>query len=168
MTSPSCLYRLSKRFAVSQPLLSPPPCCCWHPVPNIQPAHLGTVPGHCSLPDNEAADAAAVRGPFVSDRGLGTDVCSCLRRAILSSWQAEWHVALGKTLRMVTPSVKEWQSSFRAVRKAEVTLTCLRIAHTGLTHGQPAPVCTHSGVPLTVAHISVHCPRCTLTEWFPT
>jgi ribonuclease HI len=91
------------------------------------------VPGHCGLPGNEAAIAvtiaAAMRGPLVSDRAQSTDVCSCLRRAILSSWQAQWDSALGNKFRMVKPSVQEWQSSVRALKKDEVTLACLRIGH---------------------------------------
>jgi hypothetical protein len=41
--SPSCLYGLSNRFAVPQPPLFRPPCCCRGSAPSIQPAHLGTV-----------------------------------------------------------------------------------------------------------------------------
>jgi hypothetical protein len=94
--------------------------CCW-------------VPGHCFLPGNEADDAAALHRPLVSDLALGIDVCSCLRRAILSSWQAEWDSARDKKLRVVKPSVQEWQSAFRAVRKDKVAITRLGIGHTRLT-----------------------------------
>jgi hypothetical protein len=49
------------------------------------------VPGHRGL-GNEATDAvakaAAMHGPLISDAVLGSDVCSCLRRSILSLWQA--------------------------------------------------------------------------------
>jgi hypothetical protein len=44
-TSPSCLYRLLKRFELCQWLLSRRPYCCWDPAPGVQPAHLGTVYG---------------------------------------------------------------------------------------------------------------------------
>jgi hypothetical protein len=92
--------------------------------------------------------------------------CTCFRRSILSPWQAEWDKALGNRLRVVKPSLQETQSSFRAVRKDEVTLTRPRMGHTRRTHGhllrgRPAPVCTHCGVPLIVALISVDCPRYT-------
>jgi ribonuclease HI len=113
------------------------------------------VRGHCGLPGSEAADAvaksAAMRGPLVSDRALDTDVCTCLRRAVLFSWQAEWDSSLGSKLHVVKPSLQERQSSFRALRKVEVTLTRHRIGRTLLTHGhllrgEPAPVRARCGV----------------------
>jgi hypothetical protein len=75
-----------------------------------------------------------VRGPLISNRAVGTDVCTCLRYAVLSSWQAEWDCARGNKLRVVKPSMQEWQSSFRVIRKDEVILTCLRIGHLRMTH----------------------------------
>jgi hypothetical protein len=96
-------------------------------------------------------------------RALGTDVCIWLRPAILSSWQAEWGNALGNKLRVVKPSGQDWQWLVRAVRRDEINLTRLQIGHTCLAHehlrGQPAPVFTHCGVPLTVARILVDCRR---------
>jgi hypothetical protein len=47
-------------------------------------------PGHCGLPGHDAADAAAkavaMHGRLVSNKTLGTDFCTCLRRTILSTW----------------------------------------------------------------------------------
>jgi hypothetical protein len=126
------------------------------------------VPGHISLAGNEAADAAAkaaaFHGTLVSDRTLGSDFRIFLHRAILFSWQDEWNNAQGKKLSMVKQSVQVWQSSFSVVRKEEFSLTRLRIGHTRLTHGhllrgEEGPVCRNCGVPLTVAHILVDCPR---------
>jgi hypothetical protein len=91
---------------------------------------FGRVPEHCGLPGNEAADVAAMKGPLVSDRALGTNIFSCVFRAVLSSWQAEWDIALGNKLLVVKPSVQEWQGSFKTVLGEEVTLMCLRIVHT--------------------------------------
>jgi hypothetical protein len=107
---------------------------------------LCRAPGHCGLHGKDATDAsaraAAVHGPLVSDRALGTDVCSCLCHAILSSWQADWDNALGNRLRMVKPSVQEWQSAFRALRTDEVTPRHLRVSHTLVTRG--AGACLHT------------------------
>jgi hypothetical protein len=91
--------------------------------------------GGFSPPSKKATDAAAVHGTHVSVPALGTNVYTFLRRAILSSWQAEWHSDLGSKLRLLKPSVQEWQSSFRAVRKDEVTLARLWVGHTRLKHG---------------------------------
>jgi hypothetical protein len=65
---------------------------------------------------------------------------------------------------MVKPSVQVWQPSFSIVRNKEVSLTRLRIGHSRLTHGhllrgEAGPVCRNCGVPLTVSHILVDCPR---------
>lgn len=125
------------------------------------------VPGHCSLRGSEAADVAAkavaMHGPLIWDGALGTDVCTCLGPAILSLRQAEREYALGNKLRVVIPSLQVWQSSFRAVREDEVTVTRLRIGHGRLTHGrflrgEPAPVCTRCDAPLTMAYVLVDYP----------
>jgi hypothetical protein len=67
--------------------------------------------GYCGLPWPRGCRCGNCErtGPLVSDRALGTDVCTCLRRAILSSWQATWDSAVGNELRMVRSSVQEWQ-----------------------------------------------------------
>jgi hypothetical protein len=117
---------------------------------------------------NEAADmaakAAALHGTLVSDRALGSDVRTFLHCAVLSSWQDEWDNSQGNKLHKVKPYVQAWYSSFNDVRKEEVKLSRLRISHTRLTHGhllrgEPTPVCSNCGVPLTVAHILEDCPR---------
>jgi hypothetical protein len=123
------------------------------------------VHGHCGLPGSEAtvkaAKAADMHGPLVSDKALGTGICACRRRVILFSWQAEWDRAVGNKLHMVKPSVQEWQSSFRAVRKDEVTLTLVRIGHTRLitqtvvTMRAGTCLC-NCGVPLTVVDCSCY------------
>jgi hypothetical protein len=128
---------------------------CW-----LQYVMFCWLPGHCDLPVNEPANAAAkvatVRGQLVSDRALGTGVCTCLLGTILSWWQTEWDSALGNKLRMVKSSVQEWQSSFRSVLKDLVTLTHLTQGH--WLRGEPAPVCTQCGAPLTAARTLVGCP----------
>jgi hypothetical protein len=118
-----------------------------------------SVPGHCGLPGNEAANAAVMHGPRVTDRALGTERFTCPRHSILSSWQAEWHSAYGNKLRVVKPYVQQRLSSFRAARKGTATLA--RQTHGHLLRGGPEPVCAHCGVHLTVARISVDCPRYT-------
>jgi hypothetical protein len=67
---------------------------------------------------------------------------------------------MGRSSRLMKPSVQEWQSPLGAVRKDQVTLKRLQIGPTRLTHGpllgrQPAPDCAHCGVPLTVANVLV-------------
>jgi hypothetical protein len=46
--------------------------------PSGQSVVVWCVPGRRGLPGREAADAAAVHGPLVSNRTPGTDVCTCL------------------------------------------------------------------------------------------
>jgi hypothetical protein len=97
------------------------------------------VPGHTGLPGNEAADVAAkvaaLHRMLVSDRALCSDVYTFLHCTILSSWQDKWDNAQGNKLRMLKPSVQVWLSSFSAIRKEEVTFTCLQVSHMWLTHG---------------------------------
>jgi hypothetical protein len=63
---------------------------------------------------------------------------------------------------VMKPSVQEWQSSFRAVRKDGAALSRPRIGRTRLMHdpllrGEPAPAYSLCGVPLTVAYVLVDC-----------
>jgi hypothetical protein len=88
-----CTDCTRKRFAVPQSILSRPPDCCLVPAPSIQPAHLGTVCG--VLLGTWTLWPVWQRGrqcgshmrTAVSHRALSTDLCTCLRHAILSSWQ---------------------------------------------------------------------------------
>jgi hypothetical protein len=157
---------------VSHFLLFRPSYCCWGSTPSIPPANLGTVCGVLlgtwtlwpSWQRGSRCGSYAWTAGFRSSSQLGR--LHLPSSHYFATWQAEWDSALGSKLLMVKPSVQEWQSSFRAVRKDEVALKRLRICHTHPTHGhflrgQPEPVCTHCGVPLTAARILMDCPRYT-------
>jgi hypothetical protein len=129
-TSSSCLHRFSECLVVS--VVTVPTTLFLLRSHSKYPTCASRVNLWCLLVAWTLwpAKAAAMHGPLVSDRALGTEVSACLRRAVLSSWQVEWDSALGNKLCIVKPSVQEWQSSFRVVRRDEFTLTHLRMSHT--------------------------------------
>lgn len=135
-------------------------------------AGMSCVPGHTGLPDYDIADVAwkpaCLYGPMVSDQALGIAVRTFFHQAGLSSLQDEWTSSCyskQQLVYMVKLCMQAWPSSFRSVRKEEVILTRLRSGHTRQTNGHllrgnTPPMCTNSGVPLTVSYLGEM-----LTSW---
>jgi hypothetical protein len=84
------------------------------------------MPGLTDLPENEVADAASkevdLLGNSSSGWGFGNDFRTLLYLAVMSSWQDEWTLNVGKKLRAVKPSVQVWRSSHGTIRTVYVTL----------------------------------------------
>jgi hypothetical protein len=87
------------------------------------------VPDHTGLRGNTASDAVAkvptLHRNLVSDRALGSGICTFLHHAVLSSWQDKWTSTRSNKLCLVKLSIRPWHSSLSAVRKEKVMLTYL-------------------------------------------
>jgi hypothetical protein len=66
---------------------------------------------------------------LISDRVIGTVVCTCLFHSILFPWKAEWNSSHENKMCVVKPSVQEWQSSLGAVRRGNYRHTSSDWSH---------------------------------------
>ena len=142
------LYRLASKFKYVN--------FCW-------------VPAHVGIPGNERADEEAKE--IISRESIDfhyiphTDMKMVISSYIRDKWQERWMsptLANNLKYKKIRESVKHWPSCYQSNRKAEVTLTRLRVGHTRLTHnyllgGEAAPVCVQCNVSLTVEYFLVDC-----------
>ena len=54
--------------------------------------------------------------------------------SILEEWQTSWNNSIGNELLDIKPTIGEYQSVVRNIRKEEVVLARLRLGHTKVTH----------------------------------
>ena len=74
-----------------------------------------------------------------------------INKYILEEWQTSWNNSIGK------PTIGEYQSVVRNIRREEVVLARLRLGHTRVTHsyllqGEEQPQCVGCDAPFTVRH----------------
>jgi len=127
------------------------------------------VPAHVGVAGNELADSAARRVSTSNDEIHNAslphrDYYAAIKRSTRQHWATSWaETNESNKLRSIKDTVAPWRSSYQANRHVEVTLTCLRIGHTRLTHrylverGEP-PQCETCQTQLTVRHILAECP----------
>ena len=123
------------------------------------------IPSHVGIAGNELADGAARRAASAAcTRRLplpARDFIPAVGSFVQSEWQANWNAQTSK-LKELKPQLGPWQSSLRSCRRQEVILCRLRIGHTYATHshllrGEEQPRCQSCDLPLTVAHVLIHC-----------
>ena len=78
------------------------------------------------------------------------------------SWQTSWNNSIGNKLLDIKPTIGEYQSVVRNIRREEVVLAQLRLGHTRVTHsyllqGEEQPQCVGSDAPFTVRHFLLEC-----------
>ncbi len=81
---------------------------------------------------------------------------------VRSKWQTLWDVAVKNKIHAIHPSLGRWPGSRRNVRREEVVLARIRLAHTYVTHSyllkrEDQPECVGCDCPLTVQHIMINC-----------
>ena len=57
-----------------------------------------------------------------------------INKYILEEWQTSWNNSIGNTLLDIKPTIGEYQSVVRNIRREEVVLARLRLGHTRVTH----------------------------------
>ena len=85
-----------------------------------------------------------------------------INRYILDKWQTSWNNSIGNKLRDIKPTIAEYQSVVRNIRKEKVDLVRLRLGHTRVTHsyllqGEEQPQCVGCDAPFTVRHFRLDC-----------
>ena len=81
---------------------------------------------------------------------------------ILEEWQTSWNNSIGNKLLDIKPTIGEYQSVVRNIRREEVVLARLRLGHTRVTHsyllqGEEHPQCVGCDAPFTVRHFLLEC-----------
>ena len=76
--------------------------------------------------------------------------------------QTSWNNSIGNKLLDIKPTIGEYQSVVRNIRKEEVVLARLRLGHTRVTHsyllqGEEQPQCVGCNPPFTVFHFLLEC-----------
>ena len=119
---------------------------------------------------NEYADTAAKEAANGNPIELAlppSDYVPVIKKAIKDKWQRTWdNEGNNNKLKRIKSTVEEWKTSNNENRKAEVTMTRLRIGHTHVTHShlmkmphEPEPTCDLCGARQSVNHIMIDCPR---------
>ena len=85
-----------------------------------------------------------------------------INKYILEEWQTSWNNSIGNKLLDIKPTIGEYQSVVRNIRREEVVLARLRLGHTRATHsyllqGEEQPQCVGCDAPFTVRHFLLEC-----------
>ena len=80
----------------------------------------------------------------------------------MEKWQTSWNNSIGNKLLDIKPTIGEYQSVVRNIRREEVVLARLRLGHTRVTHlyllqGEEQPQCVGCDAPFTVRHFLLEC-----------
>ena len=85
-----------------------------------------------------------------------------INKYILEEWQTSWNNSIGNKFLDIKPTIGEYQSVVRNIRKEEVVLARLRLGHTRVTHsyllqGEEQLQCVGCDAPFTVRHFLLEC-----------
>ena len=85
-----------------------------------------------------------------------------INKYMLEEWQTSWNNSIGNKLLDIKPTIGEYQSVVRNIRREEVVLARLRLGHTRVTHsyllqGEEHPQCVGCDAPFTVRHFLLEC-----------
>ena len=81
---------------------------------------------------------------------------------ILEELQTSWNNSIGNKLLDIKPSIGDYQSVVRNIRREEVVLARLRLGHTRVMHsyllrGEEQPQCVGCDAKFTIRHILLEC-----------
>ena len=85
-----------------------------------------------------------------------------INKYILEEWQTSWNNSIGNKLLDIKPTIGEYQSVVRNIRREEVVIARLRLDHTRVTHsyflqGEEQPQCVGCDATFTVRHFLPEC-----------
>ena len=80
-----------------------------------------------------------------------------INKYILEEWQTSWNNSIGNKLLDIKPTIGEYQSVVRNIRKEEVVLGHTRVTHSYLLQGEKQPQCVGCDAPFTAHHFLLEC-----------
>ena len=123
------------------------------------------IPSHIGIQGNEMVDKQAKTSLSLeptSFKILFSNFKPSINKYILEEWQTSWNNSIGNKLLDIKPTIGEYQSVVRNIRREEVVLARLRLGHTRVTHsyllqGEEQPQCVGCDAPFTVRHFLLEC-----------
>ena len=118
------------------------------------------IPSHIGIQGNEMVDKQAKTSLSLEPTSFKIPFSNfkpSINKYILEEWQTSWNNSIGNKLLDIKPTIGEYQSVVRNIRREEVVLARLRIGHTRVTHsyllqGEELPQCVGCDAPFTVRH----------------
>ena len=109
--------------------------------------------------DQQAKTSLSLEQTFLRFQFL---ILSHLSLNILEEWQTSWNNSFGNKLLDIKPTIGEYQSVVRNIRREEVVLARPPLGHTRVTHsyllqGEEQPQCVGCNAPFTVHHFLLEC-----------
>ena len=118
------------------------------------------IPSHIGIQGNEMVDKQAKTSLSLEPTSFKIPFSNfkpSINKYILEEWQTSWNNSIGNKLLDIKPTIGEYQSVVRNIRREEVVLARLRLGHTRVTHsyllqGEEHPQCVGCDAPFTVRH----------------
>ena len=132
---------------------------------NPQIQKLLEIPSHIGIQENEMADKQAKTSLSLEPTSFKIPFSNfkpSIKKYILEEWQTSWNNSIGNKLLDIKPTIGEYQSVVRNIRREEVVLARLRLGHTRVTHSyllqsEEQPQCVGCDAPFTVRHFLLGC-----------
>ena len=123
------------------------------------------IPSHIGIQGNEMVDKQAKTSLSLEPTSFKIPFSNfkpSINKYILEEWQTSWNNSIGNKLLDIKPTIGEYQSVIRNIRREEVVLARLRLGHTRVTHsyllqGEEHPQCVGCDAPFTVRHFLLEC-----------
>ena len=123
------------------------------------------IPSHIGIQGNEMVDKQAKTSLSLEPTSFKIPFSNfkpSINKYILEEWQTSWNNSIGNKLHDIKPTIGEYQSVVRNIRREEVVLARLRLGHTRVTHsylllGEELPQCVGCDAPFTVRHFLLEC-----------
>ena len=123
------------------------------------------IPSHIGIQGNEMVDKQAKTSLSLEPTSFKIPFSNfkpSINKYILEEWQTSWNNSIGNKLLDIKPTIGEYQSVVRNIRREEVVLARIRLGHTRVTHsyllqGEEHPQCVGCDAPFTVRHFLLEC-----------
>ena len=95
------------------------------------------IPSHIGIQGNEMVDKQAKSSLSLEPTSFKIPFSNfkpSINKYILEEWQTSWNNSIGNKLLDIKPTIGEYQSVVRNIRREEVVLARLRLGHTRVTH----------------------------------
>ena len=109
----------------------------WHELLAYKEIALCWIPSHIGIQGNETVDKQAKTSLSLEPTSFKIPFSNfkpSINKYILEERQTSWNNSIGNNLLYIKPTIGEYQSVVRNIRREEVVLARLRLGHTRVTH----------------------------------